>query len=169
MNFKLITAPAVPVITLARAKLQCKITSNDRDDDINDAVAGARDFVESYLGVPVGEQVRRYTFDCWPGSYEFDFDVTELQAVTAAGVAVLPLPTLGGAQDRTLTLTASAPVVVTVKCGYVVANLPGVVKSAMLLMIADLVRNPQAQSEIELYKNHAVENLLWPHRVRLPI
>jgi len=166
MNFKLIT-PAAQVIDLPRAKLQCKITGADRDADLTDAIAAARDFVEAFLGVPVGEQVRRYTFECWPGCATFPFDVTSVEACTADGVAVYPLPAL--IADRTLKFDATSPVTIDVKCGYVVATLPATAKQAMLLLIADYVRNPQAQTDVELFKNSAIGSLLWPHRVRLPI
>lgn len=165
MNPKIITA-ATQVIDLPRAKLQCKITGADRDADVTDAIAAARDYAQAFLGYPVGPQTLEYTYDKWSGSVTFAFDVDVLVSVTAAGVAVVPLPTL---KDRTLTFAATAPVVIRVDCGYTTANLPATVKSAMLLMIADLVRNPQAQTEVKLYKNDAVDNLLWPHRVRLPL
>lgn len=165
MNPKIISGPT-PVIDLARAKLQCKITGDDRDADVADAVDAARGYVEAFLGVPVGEQVREYTYSTWCGRVVLPCDVTELQAASAAGVPVTPLPSL---VDRLLVMTATAPVVVRIKCGYTAETLPGTVKAAMLLMIADLVRNPQAQSDVQLYKNHAFENLLWPSRERLPL
>lgn len=165
MNPKIIT-PATQVIDLARAKLQCKITGMDRDADVSDAIAAARDYTQAFLGYPVGPQTLQYTFAIWCGSVTFPFDVTSVVSATAAGVAVAPLPSIG-ADDRTLTFKAVAPVVIQVTCGYTIATLPATVKSAMLLMIADLVRNPQAQSEVQLYKNHAVDNLLWPHRARV--
>lgn len=165
MNPKIIT-PATQVIDLPRAKLQCKITGNDRDADVTDAIAAARDFAEAELGLPVGEQVREYTFNTWCGRVVLPCDVTELQAVTAAGVPVEPLPTL---DDRTLTLAATAPVVVRIKCGWTAATLPATVKAAMLLLIADLVRNPQARGDMQLYDNPAFASMLWPHRERLPL
>lgn len=165
MNPKIIT-PATQVIEIARAKLQCKITSNDRNDDVSDAIAAARDYAQAFLGYPVGAQELRYTFAEWCGSFTFPFDVTTVVSVTADGVAVDPLPTLD-ADERTLTFEAVAPVVIQVTCGWTTATLPATVKAAMLLMIADLVRNPQAQSEAQLYKNQAVDNLLWPHRARV--
>ena len=165
MNPKIIT-PATQVIDLTRAKLQCKITGNERDAELLDAVAAARDYAEAYLGLPVGEQVLEYTYRTWCGSVVLPCDVTELVAVTAAGVSVLPLPTL---DDRTLKLTATAPVVVRIKCGWTAGTLPATVKQAMLLLITDLIRNPQAQSDIQLYRNQAFENMLWPHRERLPL
>lgn len=165
MNPKIIT-PAAQVIDLTRAKLQCKITGNERDAELLDAVAAARDYAEAYLGLPVGEQVLEYTYRTWCGSVVLPCDVTELVAVTAAGVPVLPLPTL---DDRTLKFAATAPVVVRIKCGWTAATLPATVKQAMLLLITDLIRNPQAQSDIQLYRNQAFENMLWPHRERLPL
>lgn len=168
MNFKIITPPT-QVIDLDRARLQCKITGNDRDADVTDAIAGARDYAEVFLGVPVGDQVREYSFLPWCGRAVLPCDVTELQTVTVAGVPVTPLT--GLLVDRTLTLSTSWPatVVVRIRCGYTSATLPGTVKSAMLLLIADLVRNPQSQSETQLYRNHAFDALLWPHRERLPL
>lgn len=167
MNFTILT-PATQVIDIARGRLQCKITGADRDADITDAIAAARDYAEAETGMPVGDQVREYTFDTWCGSGVLPCDVTELQAVTAAGVPVLPLPTLSG-RKLTLPATAKAPVVVRIRCGWTAETLPGTVKAAMLLMIAELVRNPQAHSEVQLFKNQAFENMLWPHRERLPL
>lgn len=165
MKYKIIT-PATQVIDLPRAKLQCKITGSDRDADITDAIAAARDFAESELGVPVGDQVREYSFSTWCGSVVLPCDITALVSVTAAGQPVLPLPT---PVDRLLTFSATAPVAVRVRCGFTSETLPSTVKAAMLLLIADLVRNPQAQSDVQLFKNHAYEAMLWPHRERLPL
>jgi hypothetical protein len=163
-----IVTPADPltVIDLARARLQCKLTGTDRDADVIDAIAAARAFVEAEIGLPVGEQVREYTWATWSGSAVLPCDVTELLAVTTAEVAVTPLPALAG---RTLTVAATAPVVVRIRCGWTAATLPATVKQAMLLLIADFVRNPQAQTETQLFRNHALDALLWPERERLPL
>ena len=168
MLSKIITPPT-QVIDLDRARLQCKITGSDRDADVIDAVAGARDYAESFLGVPVGDQVREYMYPTWSGSVVLPCDVSELQAITARGVSVTPLTGLLADRTLTLPLTTAVPVVVRIRCGYSADTLPGTVKSAMLLLIADLVRNPQAQSEVQLYRNHAFDALLWPHRERLPL
>ena len=162
MNPKVITAPA-EVIVLARAKLQCKITGNERDADLNDAIAAARDYAQTFLGVPVGEQVLEFTYRTWCGSVTLPCDVTELVSVNAAGVDMLPLP---AAEDRTLTFSATAPVVIRIKCGWTAETLPGTVKAAMLLLIADLVRNPQSRSELQLYRNDTFDDMLWGHRER---
>lgn len=158
-----VITPPTPVIDLARAKLQCKITGSDRDADLTDATAAARDYAEAYLGVPVGEQVQSFAFTSWCGQVELPCDITELQSITSAGATLAQLPMPDG---RCLVFDAVAPVVITIKTGWTAATLPGVVKSAMLLLIADLVRNPQKQSETQLYRNETFESLLWPHRER---
>ncbi|MEZ2293090.1 head-tail connector protein [Variovorax sp. RCC_210] len=165
MNPKIITKAAA-VIDLARGKLQCKITGSDRDADVLDAIEAARDYAQEYLGQPVGEQVLEFTYYTWCGRVTLPCDVTELQTVSAAGAPVLPLPAL---KDRTLELVATAPVVIRIKCGWSAETLPGTVKAAMLLVIADLVRNPQAHTDVQLYKNQAFENMLWAHRERLSL
>ncbi|APW38975.1 hypothetical protein RD110_18650 [Rhodoferax koreense] len=165
MYTKIITPPE-QVIDLARAKLQCKITGSDRDPDVADAIAAARDYAQREIGLPIGEQTVEFTYPTWCGSVELPCDVTSLLSVSAAGADVSPLPSLVG---RRLTLAAAAPVVVTITCGWTAATLPATVKAAMLLLIADLVRNPQAQSETQLYKNETFNGLMWMYRERLPL
>lgn len=161
-----IITPATAVITLDRAKLQCKLDGDARNEEVTDAIESARAYVEAYIGQPIGEQVLEYTYTDWAGSVVLPCDVTELLAVSAAGVPVLPLPALTG---RTLTLSATAPVVVRIKCGFTSVNVPGPVKSSMLLMIGDLIVNQQGQTDTQLYQNAAFENMLWPWRERLAL
>jgi hypothetical protein len=158
MKPKIITPPA-QVITLERARFQCKITGTERDVDIADAIAAARDLAQAETGLPVGEQVLEYSFRTWCGHVDLPCDITEVVAVTAAGAPMLPLPVPVG---RRLTFAATAPVSIQIKFGWTTETLPATVKSAMLLMITDLVRNPQGQTDTQLYKNPAVDNLLWP-------
>jgi len=165
MKPRIITGPE-QVIDLPRGKLQCKITGPDRDADVADAIAAARSAVEAELGLPIGDQVREYTYATWCGSVTLPCDVSELQAVSAAGVPVDPLPVLVG---RTLTFPAASPVVIRIRCGWTAETLPATVKMAMLLLIADYVRNPQAHTESQLFKNGALDGLLWPERERLPL
>lgn len=165
MYTKIITPPE-QVIDLPRAKLQCKITGSDRDADVADAIAAARDYAQRELGQPVGDQVQEFTFATWCGFADLPCDVTELQSVTTGGEPVDPLPVLVG---RRLVLTATGPVVVRVRCGWTGATLPPTVKAAMLLLIADLVRNPQSQSEAQLYQNATFNGLMWMYRERLPL
>ncbi len=163
MNKPTIITPAEQVIDVARARLQCKIAGTDRDAELTDAIAAARAYAEAFLGLPIGNQVREYRFDCWSGRAELPCDIVELQAVTAAGQAVTPLPTPAG---RTLTFAATAPVTIRIRCGWTAATLPSDVKMAMLLLIGDYIRNPQAQSDVQLWRNNAVEDLLSSQRER---
>lgn len=43
-------------------------------------------------------------------------------------------------------------------------DVPASVTAAVLLLIADLYENREAQSPVPLAENKAVERLLWPHR-----
>lgn len=161
-----VVSPAVEVITLERARLQCKIDGNERDEEIKDAIASARAWMQGHLQQAIGEQELRFTFPSWCGSAELPFDINELVSVKVDGIAVTPLPTPVG---RVVTMAASGAVEVQIKTGWTAATLPGPVKSSMLLIIADLVRNVQGQTSAQLYQNHAVEGLVWPFRRRLPL
>lgn len=159
-----VVVPPEPVITLARAKLQCKLDGNERDDEVQDAIETARAWAQEFTQRAIGQvQTLKCTFEDWLGYAALPFIPSEIVSVTDAAGAVVS--TIAG---RTVTATATAPVVITFKvAGYTTTTLPGPVKSAMLLMIADLIRNPQGQVEVELYENKAVKSLLWPYRVEL--
>ncbi len=165
MNPTIVT-PATPVIDLARAKLHCKIAGNDRDAEVTDAVASAQAWAQAWLGIAMGAQRLAWRFDAWCGCYTLPYDVSSVFSVTAGGNAVAY--TLTG---RTVKVAADAalPVVITINCGLDAAQVPPPVKSAMLLVVGDLIRNQQAQVELQLYRNAAVENLLALYRERLPL
>lgn len=161
-----IVTPATALIDLERAKLHCKITSGDRDAEVSDAIAAAQSWAQAWLGVALGKQRLAWTFDAWSGCFTAPYDVTSVETVTAAGA---PLTyTLSG---RTVSAAANAavPVVITINCGLDGTQLPPAVKSAMLLVIGDLIRNQEAHVDVQLYRNPAVENLLSLERERLPI
>lgn len=159
-----VVSPAAALISLERAKLHCKVDGTARDDEIKDAIETARSWVQAYLGVAVGEQTLSFTYDVWSGMAAVPYDVEAVISVKSAGVDVAY--TLVG---RSFTIDAPAPIVIQAKVGFSTATLPGPVKSAMLLIIKDLIDNQQAQVEVKLYENKAVENLLWPSRERLPL
>lgn len=43
------------------------------------------------------------------------------------------------------------------------------IRAAALMIVEDLYRNRSAQADIKLYKNEAVDNLLYPYRVEIGI
>lgn len=159
--------PPEDVIDVARARLHCRIEGTERDVELVDAIASARAWAQERLQRAVGPQRVSFTYPCWEGAAALPFDATQLVSVTVDGVAVDPLPELVG---RLLVLDACrSKVVVTIDTGYTADTLPGPVKSAMLLMIADLIRNPQAQSAVQLYENPALDNLLYPFISEVPV
>lgn len=162
MNPTIVTA-ATPVIDLARARLHCKIAGTDRDLEITDAVEAARAWAQEWLGVAIGPQRLAWTFDSWCGSATLPYDITAVVSVVDASG-----PAAYVKSGRTIRASSTAaPVVITIDCGFTAAALPGPIKSAMLLVVGDLIRNQQAQVEAELYQNRAVENLLALYRERL--
>lgn len=158
-----------PVIDIARARTHCRIFDAERDVELGDAIETARAWVQERLHRAVGAQTLALRYPTWCGSAELPFDVTTLQSVTVDGVAVAPAPALGGDAGRTLSLATTGVVVATIVAGYTPDTLPGPVKSAMLLMIADLIRNPAAQTQAQLYENPAVDNLLYPYITEVPL
>ncbi|MBS0427602.1 MAG: phage gp6-like head-tail connector protein [Proteobacteria bacterium] len=150
-----------PVITRERARLHCKLSSFDQlDEELADAIETARAWTQEHLQRAIGRQTLRYTYTEWSGSTTLPYDIVSVTA-TAAGVA-----TPATFVDRTVTVDGAAPVVLDLVTGDDAASLPGPIKSAMLLMIADLMENRQGQAEVKLYENQAVENLLSLYRER---
>lgn len=158
---EVITSPE-PVIDLARAKLHCKIAGNDRDAEVIDAVETARAWAQEWLGIPIGAQRLAYRYDPWYGWAEVPFPIK-----TLVGVAD-PSGQIGSLQrGQHVEADSDGPVTITIDTGS--TTVPAPIKSAMLLVVADLIRNQQAQVEVQLYRNAAVENLLSLYRERLPI
>jgi len=165
MNMKpIIVTPATQVITQERAKLHCKITGSRRDSDIDDAIEAARSWMQKELAVAVGPQRLKFVFDDWAGSACLPYDITDVVSVSD-GSGPLTFTRRG----RVISAAGTAPVEVVVDCGWTAQDVPGTVKSAMLLMIGDLVENPTGQVEVQLYQNPAIENLIALERQRSPI
>lgn len=166
MKAKVIT-PATPVITLARAKLQAKLDAPERDEEVTDAIETARAWAQEFLQRAVGEQTLEITVRDWHGCLELPYEPTSIVSVTVDGVAV-PVDDYV-VEDRRLASSVAGVVVIRFVAGYTALNLPGPVKSAMLLMIADLIKNPQGQTSAQLYENATMLNLLWPYRDELGV
>lgn len=162
----IIVTPATPLIDLPRAKLQCKITSSERDTEITEAVDSAQAWAQAWLGFALGEQRLSWSYDPWPGCVTLPYDVTAVVSVTAGGD---PVDYERNGRTFTVAADAAVPVVITIDCGLPGESVPQPIKSAMLLVVVDLIVNQQAQVSTQLYRNEAVENLLSLFRERLPL
>ncbi|MCR6477530.1 head-tail connector protein [Variovorax phage VarioGold] len=160
----IIVTPAEQIIDLARAKLHCKLSGSARDPEVTDAIETARAWMQKELAVAVGPQTLKYTFDDWAGCAQLPYDITTVVSVTDATG-----PVTYTKRERTISASAVAPVEIVITCGWTVASIPGTIKSAMLLLIGDLIENQQAQVEIALHENRAVENLIALERRRVSI
>lgn len=159
-----VNAPAA-VIDVARARLHCKIDGTARDAELTDAIAAAQAYVQEQLGVAIGGQRLAYTLHDWCGSVVIPYPITDVVSVEDETGAITYTR-----KDRLISAASSAPpVVVTIDCGLTAAQVPPPVKSAMLLLIADLIDNPQGQTEVALHENRAVANLLAFYQVRVPL
>jgi uncharacterized phiE125 gp8 family phage protein len=71
LGFDIIAGPAIEVITLAEAKLACRIDTGDssHDTDLRRLIAAARSAIELALGVSIGQQTIEDTHDFWPACF----------------------------------------------------------------------------------------------------
>lgn len=194
MYIRVITPPAQEVITLARARLQLKIdadippvapateATSERDPEIEDAIKSARQLVEQYLGRAIGEQVFEMVMTGW-------HPVVELPMGSVASISSIKYTAddgehdllaesyaLYGGEKPFVTISAAPPLAsvpdnvrIRFVAGYSVDTVPGPVKSAMLLLITDLVLNPSRQTDRPLSENKAFEALLTPYRVGMGV
>lgn len=64
--FEVVTAPASEPVTLAEAKLQCRVTSTDEDDLLTSLIQVARELVEIHTERALITQTRRIWLDRFP-------------------------------------------------------------------------------------------------------
>jgi uncharacterized phiE125 gp8 family phage protein len=60
------TAPAVEPVTLAEAKVQCRVDSSDEDSYLTTLISTARQYVEEILDISVITTVWEARYDCFP-------------------------------------------------------------------------------------------------------
>jgi uncharacterized phiE125 gp8 family phage protein len=60
------TAPAVEPVTLAEAKVQCKVDTSDDDAYISSLITMAREYVENTLDISLISQTWEARYDCFP-------------------------------------------------------------------------------------------------------
>jgi uncharacterized phiE125 gp8 family phage protein len=173
MAYRIITAATVEPVTLAEARLQCKLTDDDSTDEdalITAWITAAREQAEHYTGRALAVQTIEMALDCFP-EYEDDVISLDMPPVTAitsvkytdtAGVeqTISPsayalslygdsrklAPTYGNYWPSTRDIPDAARI--RCVCGY--ASVPKAAKSAILLMVADRFENREGASDIPL-------------------
>jgi uncharacterized phiE125 gp8 family phage protein len=64
----LITGPAFEPVTLAQAKLHCRVDSTDEDSLITSLIVAARSYIETKSGRAIAAQTWRLDLECFPAS-----------------------------------------------------------------------------------------------------
>lgn len=181
MSIRLITAPASYPVSLAQAKLHCRIDGNDEDALVEGLIAAATEHVELYTGRAIVSQTWEAVYDAFS-----DAMVLPKGPVTAI-TSVKYFDTAGAEQTVTDTNyrldSASDPqwlvraadytwpdvsdgvnnVVIRFVAGY--ATVPEALKQAILLLVGQWYDNRSAATDKPLIAMpNAVEALLTNHR-----
>ena len=179
MTFTLVTPPADSVVSLGEAKRHLRVDHDD-DDDVIQLYIGA---VVSHLDGPSGWLRRALAPQEWAETFPAltlvqPLGLAPVMGVTGVtyrnpdGVTVVVDPgdysVIGGtivyregfqAPD---VATAPDPVTITYESGY--DEVPGAIRSAVLLMVADLYANREAKVASSQVANPSARMLLDPYR-----
>jgi uncharacterized phiE125 gp8 family phage protein len=187
MALVLITPPTTEPVTLTEAKLQLRVTINDDDNLITALIAQAREYCEGFQCKAYITQTWQLWLDGWPAESEIAIPKQPLQSITSVkyygtdnteytllsadyfvdaksqpGRAVLAY----GKSWPTITLRPANAICIEFKAGYgdTAANVPKIVKQAILMHI-DLLYpgNDYKQEERKAFEN-ARDVLLWQER-----
>lgn len=182
MGLNLVTAAASYPVTLAEAKAQCRIDSDDENAMIDGLIAAATDYVERYIGRAIITQTWRLTLDEFsdaimlPNGYVQS--VTSVQYYDTSGVLQTVSSadyTLDNASDPAwLVRNADAAwpalmdtvnaVIITYVLGY--TAVPAAIKQAILLLIGQWFdQRADATEKPLIAMPNAVEALLTNHRI----
>lgn len=162
MGFKVITPPAGSLITLPELRLQCHIDDDNTAEDalLTVYLEGARAYCQHYTGCAIGSQMIELAVDAFPIS-AIDLPILPVTAVIsikyidASDVEQTLSSTLYTVDDYSsqrhwvLPKSGSAwpiaqAVANAVKVRFVAGDLPGPVKSAMLLLVGESFKNREA-------------------------
>jgi uncharacterized phiE125 gp8 family phage protein len=188
----LITAPNEEPVTVAEAKLNCRVDGTAEDTLFDIWIAAARGQVEAYTNRALCTQVWEQRFDAFPASDAFvelpkaplqsvqqvsyydatgtlvaatlaDFDVNAPAGPRAMPGSVGPAPDKSWPAD-----VQSRPNAARIRfvAGYGAATaVPKELKEAIHLLVADMYANREAQVERALIANPRVKDILDPFRV----
>lgn len=154
---------AKSLLSMEEGRLAGKITGTERDLEVTMAIASAQEFLEADLSRQIGSRTLKVTYGQWSGSAVLPYDPTSVIEVTAGGAITTDYRIDG----RYLTVNGEPPVTITFECGWNEETVPSPIKQAMMMIVADLLSNTQAQTEVLLHANAAVEALTSLYRLRL--
>lgn len=85
MQYKVVTAVATEPVSLAEARLQCKVSSDDTTHDatLTALIAAAREYAEHYTGRALAEQTLEAAFDAFPCEAWIDVPLGPVASVTS--------------------------------------------------------------------------------------
>lgn len=188
MALKIIIPPTEEPVTLAEAKLHCKVDAADDDALITALIVAAREQAEHRTGRALVTQTLELALDAFPGS-EIELPRIPAQSISSvkyldgAGVlqtidpASYALENYGSQQHWVIqasdyawpdSLTSANAVKVQYVAGYgAAAAVPASIKAWMLLSISAMYSQRDAVSETELYEMPSgfKDGLLDPYRV----
>jgi len=189
----LVVAPIIEPVSLAEAKLQCRVDGTDEDELFTVLIQAAREIVEDETRRALLTQTWDYVLQSWPRSNYIKLPYGNLQSVTSikwkdtdgtettlvvttdylaetngpkCGRVVLPY----GGTWPTGSLYPSNPIKVRFVCGWTSAMLvPNKTKQAILMIINDLYAN-RSQREVlasgQKYElNPTMQLLLWNEKL----
>ena len=186
MPVRVITPPASEPVTLAEAKAHLRLETALDDAQVSAAIAAARQWVEGYCWRGLVTQTLELVLEEFPEDDEFELPRGNLASITS----VKYLDTLGVEQtwaaDQWETDTAAVPgflrpaygvswpvtrdtwnaIVVRYVVGWAGADVPGPIKSAILLLVSHLYEQRTPETTAALNKvSFAVDALLSPYRL----
>jgi uncharacterized phiE125 gp8 family phage protein len=85
MQFKVVNPAATEPVTLAEARLQCKVDSDDTTHDalITSLITAAREFAEHHTGRALAAQTLEGALDCFPACDYIDLPMPPVASVTS--------------------------------------------------------------------------------------
>lgn len=168
MHYKVHTAVASEPVTLAEARLQCKVDSDDTTHDnlLTALITAAREFAEHYTGRALAAQTLEAALDAFPAEDFIDLPMPPVSAITTVkyddeagdeqtmSAADYSLSAYGNARRINLEPDATWPTTIdkadAVRIRYVTgpAAAPKAVKAAILLHIEmESPLNPHTPAE----------------------
>lgn len=190
----LVVAPIIEPVSLAEAKLQCRVDGTDEDELLATLIQSAREMVEDETRRALLTQTWDYVLQLWPTRNYIKLPYGNLQSVTSVkwkdsdgtettltantdylvesnghkcGRIVLPF----GNSWPSGELYPSNPITIRFVCGWTSAKaISSKIKSAILMILHDLYTNRSAQ-EFSMQQNNSyvinttVQKLLWNEKL----